>query len=150
MQARLGITGLTGPGEPWFGNSVGIGAGSGGADGDGRLHVRGSYSDNADGEGGAGAGGGGTGVDEDEAEDYKLAKRLMPSVFSELKVDDDALDGGGEEEDEVDEEDMDASYRERKNKFGWDLSNYKDPTELDGTASAAEVVQAWAFRLKGE
>lgn len=44
----------------------------------------------------------------------------------------------------------DGSYRDRKNKFGWDITNYKDPLELDTTASAAEVVQAWAFRLKGE
>jgi hypothetical protein len=44
----------------------------------------------------------------------------------------------------------DGSYRDRKNKFGWDSANYKDPAELDATASAAEVVQAWAFRLKGE
>lgn len=43
----------------------------------------------------------------------------------------------------------DGSYRERKNKFGWDATNYKDPAELDATASAAEIVQAWAFRLKG-
>lgn len=43
----------------------------------------------------------------------------------------------------------DGSFRDKKNKFGWDVTNYKDPAELDATASAAEIVQAWAFRLKG-
>lgn len=137
MQAKLGITGLTGPGEPWFNNSVGLGSNAGtgpaGEDGPGRLNVRGSYSD-ADGE-----------LPLDEEEDVR---KYLPSVFSELREAED----GAEEEDPLDDEygsDDDASYKARKAKFGWDINNYKDPSELDASASAAEIVQAWAFRLKG-
>ena len=135
MQAKLGITGLTGPGEPWFNNSIGLsGGGALGNEGMGRLNVRGSYSD----------------VEGDDEEELQHAHSMMPSVFSELREDDQEQDE--DEEDALDAEDFgseDESYRARKEKFGWDISNYQDPSELDATASAAQIVQAWAFRLKG-
>jgi hypothetical protein len=136
MQAKLGITGLTGPGEVWFNNSVGL-SGPAHAD-ENRLNVRSSHSE---------AGGDGDLEDEEEA---LRARRMMPSVFSELRE----AEEGKDELDEADEEDEygseTGSYRDRKNKFGWDSENYTDPQELDASASAAQIVQAWAFRLKGE
>lgn len=140
MQAKLGITGLTGPGEPWFNNSVGLGSNTSGGvtgeDGHGRLNVRGTYSD-VDGE-----------VALDDEEDVR---KYLPSVFSELR--DAEEDEEEDDEDPLDDEygsDDDASFKARKAKFGWDINNYKDPSELDASASAAQIVQAWAFRLKGE
>lgn len=141
MQAKLGVTGLTGPGEPWFNTSIGLNSGStvtAGEEGLGRHNVRSSYSDNE-----------GEGLDEEE-EELRRAKRFMPSVFSELKEDDgEETEGEDPLDDEYGSDNEDAEYRARKNKFGWDLNNYKDPAELDASASAAEIVQAWAFRLKG-
>ncbi len=143
MQAKVGFTGLTGPGEPWFNTSVGLNSSStvlAGEDG-GRLNVRSSYSD-VEGE-----------VVDEEEDELRRAKRFMPSVFSELKEadgEDDETEGEDPLDDEYGSDDGDSEYRARKNKFGWDITNYKDPTELDTTASAAEIVQAWAFRLKGK
>jgi hypothetical protein len=144
MMARLGVTGMTGPGEPWFNASVGVAAAadSVGGGGGGRNNARASASD---------LDGGGTGLDfmgdEDEAEDYSRLKRMMPSVFSELRA---AEEEEPEEDLGLDEDEDDASsLRDRKAKFGWNIDNYKDPMELDTSATAAAVVQAWAFRLKG-
>lgn len=135
MQAKLGITGLTGPGEPWFHNSVGLGSSASmGEDGPGRLNVRNSYSDVDGAE-----------VPEEDEEDVR---KFLPSVFSELREAEDDQQDEDPLEDEFDDND-DASYKARKAKFGWDINNYKDPSELDSSASAAEIVQAWAFRLKG-
>ena len=148
MQARLGITGLTGPGEHWFNTSVGVGIapdGSGVGE-EGRLNARGNYSDvDEELEGDVGEG------EENEEEYARRSKyRDFPSVFSELKEPEE-----GDEEEEQDQdaeersEDLDPAYRDRKAKFGWDINNYKDPSELDTSTTAAAVVQAWAFKLKG-
>lgn len=142
MQAKLGFTGLTGPGEPWFNTSIGLNSSStvlAGEDGGGRLNVRNSYSD-VDGE-----------VVDEEEDELRRAKRFMPSVFSELKEgDEEDSDGEDPLDDEYRSDDQDSEYRARRNKFGWDINNYKDPAQLDTSSSAAEIVQAWAFRLKGE
>jgi hypothetical protein len=86
MQAKLGITGLTGPGEVWFNNSVGLGAGGNpyAEAGSVRLNVR-------------GAGGASVGGEAEEDDDEELRRKsLMPSVFSELREAEE-----GEQEDEV-------------------------------------------------
>ena len=148
MQAKLGVTGLTGPGEHWFNTSVSLNSSStvlAGEDTPGRLNVRNSYSA-AEGEV----------VDEEEEEEeeeLRRAKRFMPSVFSELKEAEDGEETEGEDpldEDYNSDDDQDPEFRARKAKFGWDINNYTNPAELDTSASAAEIVQAWAFRLKGK
>lgn len=144
MQAKLGVTGLTGPGEHWFNTSVSLNSSStvlAGEDTTGRLNVRNSYSD-AEGE-----------VVDEEEEELRRAKRFMPSVFSELKEAEDGEETEGEDpldEDYNSDDDQDPEFRARKAKFGWDINNYTNPAELDTSASAAEIVQAWAFRLKGK
>lgn len=89
MQAKLGITGLTGPGEVWFNNSVGLGPQHAHLDGSGgpRLNVRGA----------GGASDAGQDYFADEEEELQRAKRLMPSVFSELRE----AEEGEHDEDEV-------------------------------------------------
>jgi hypothetical protein len=84
MQAKLGITGLTGPGEVWFNNSVGLGAGGNpyAEAGSVRLNVR-------------GAGGASVGEAEEDDDEELRRKSLMPSVFSELR---EAEEGEQEEE----------------------------------------------------
>jgi hypothetical protein len=84
LQAKLGITGLTGPGEVWFNNSVGLGAGGNpyAEAGSVRLNVR-------------GAGGASVGEAEEDDDEELRRKSLMPSVFSELR---EAEEGEQEEE----------------------------------------------------
>ncbi|KAJ1430841.1 hypothetical protein B484DRAFT_47575 [Ochromonadaceae sp. CCMP2298] len=124
MQASLGVTGLTGPGEPWF-----------------NISSR-AVPPKVEGE---------EEKEEVESEDEDEA-RYFPSVFSELREAEEkelrALEGEEEADSDDDNDDDDSAYRERKNKFGWDGNTYPDPAQLDLNASAAQVVQAWAFRLK--
>jgi hypothetical protein len=144
MQASLGVTGLTGPGEPWFNISSRAVPKIEGGEGEGGDEREKGY--------------------EDESDEEEMS-RYFPSVFSELReAEEKELRRGerelaGEEEEEEEKEDSvhsehsdddSTSYKERKNKFGWDVTTYPDPAQLDLNASAAQVVQAWAFRLKGE
>ena len=67
----------------------------------------------------------------------------FPSVFKDNDTDDDDDDNDeGEDDDDINDYD-------EKDRHGTSRVKCSDPSTLDSSASATEVIKAWSHRLKG-
>ena len=134
----LGVTGLTGPGEPGFSSMVTLSKAEeefppGGGEGDGNNHA---------------------GVHEDGDGMQKRSSQLGPflSVFDDGASDqeEDEDEGGDDNSEVASDDEHGVLYRKRgvKRKGHGKEPAYSDPDQLDASATAADVIKAWSSRLK--